>query len=436
MSTAHVEEPEKTGQMTAMELLNAYKATPDGCHLVPETTRQTIHSLTIVVEVYQVFYGEIFSHIDWNVNRSAIGFYSPSMRLMKAEDGSSPLFPAIRHCTKWNTLYFEDLTQPTVQAIIGAFPAVTELNFLCSVVSNGGEMESLTALLSSTGWGRQLTSFTLTIPINTKYRGTGALFEAINALSALTYLKIDLGEEGLELHELTVLDQLQKFSLSCLSVHWPFFLSQLYSTRNDLLQIELCSEERNIQTLSVFRQHLRERIVRLSDCALCFSQDCNLSDVCSKFPSLISLALELPFVNAESIFSKLATLRHLVHLKLSIKFGVSTPDNHHFHPLLSVKGFELIFSCDSHDQLEWLDLPRTMPHLQAIGLSYFTCRGCNVTNCGFRAEDLTPEKLASVRRCISAMLRILLRTGVPVGAISFRGEEHLGSAEQLLRSDD
>ena len=388
-----------------------------------------------MLKYIKFFYGEIFSHIDWHVNRSAIGFYSPSMRLMKAEDGSSPLFPAIRHCTKWNTLYFEDLTQPTVQAIIGAFPAVTELNFLCSVVSNGGEMESLTALLSSTGWGRQLTSFTLTIPINTKYRGTGALFEAINALSALTYLKIDLGEEGLELHELTVLDQLQKFSLSCLSVHWPFFLSQLYATRNDLLQIELFSEERNMQTLIALRQHLRERIVRLSAGVL-YSRDCNLSDVCRKFPSLTSLALELPLANAESIFSKLATLQHLVHLKLSIKFGVSTPDNHHFHPLLSVKGFELIFSCDSHDQLEWLDLPRTMPHLMAIGFEYFTCQNCNVNTRRIKEMDFTPEMLASARRCISAMLRILRRNGIPAGAISFQGEEHLGSAEQLLLSDD
>ena len=69
MSTAHVEEPEKTSQltalrqMTAMELLNAYKATPDGCHLVPEATRQTVHSLTIVVEVYQVFlWRNLFAH--------------------------------------------------------------------------------------------------------------------------------------------------------------------------------------------------------------------------------------------------------------------------------------------------------------------------------------------------------------------------------------
>ncbi|KAH9392036.1 hypothetical protein TYRP_022309 [Tyrophagus putrescentiae] len=439
-----VEEPEKTiqlaalRQMTAMDLLNAYEATPDGSLHVPEATRQTVHFLTIAVGDFEGIDEDIFSGIDWSVNCSAIGYFSPSLSLLKAEDGSSPLFPAIRHCTKWNTLHFEDgeWTQPTVQAIISAFPAVTKLVFFSSSTDKG-VMERLTELLASTetGWGRQLTSLTLKISINTRYRGAGALFAAINALSALTYLKIDLGEEGLKLHELTVLDQLQEFSLRCLPVQLPFFISQLYATRNDRLRVEINNEEESIKPLAALRQHIRERIIQLSTVAL-NSRHCNLSDVCSKFPSLTSLALELPLADAVNVFSKIANLRHLLHLELSIQFGGSTTDNVHlFQPLLFVKSLELSFRCDSHDQLELLDLPRTMPHLQAIDLSYFTCRGCNVTNCQFRAEDLTPEKLASARRCVSAMLRILRPTGVPVGTISFLGEEHLGSAEQLLLSD-
>ncbi|KAH9390492.1 hypothetical protein TYRP_022989 [Tyrophagus putrescentiae] len=441
--SAGAKEPERANnhlaalrQMTAMDLLNAYEATPDGRHHVPEATRQTVHFLTIAVGNFEGLGGDTFSGIDWSVNCSAIGYRSPSMSLIKAEDGSSPLFPAIRHCTKWNTLHFEDgeLTQPTVQAIISAFPAVTKLVFLSSSTDKG-VMERLTELLASTesGWCRQLTSLKLIIDISTRYRNAEALFAAINALSALTYLKIDLGEEGLELHELSVLDQLQKFSLCCRPSQLLFFISQLYATQNDRLQIELNTEVDNIEPLIALRQRLRDRIIQLSTGAL-HSRHCNLSDVCSKFPSLTSLALELPLANAESIFSKMATLRHLVHLQLSIHFGVSTTDNHHFHPLLSVKGLELCFSCDSHDQLEWLDLPRTMPHLQAIGLSYFTCRGCKVTNCD-QWRSLQPEKLASARRCVSAMLRILCRTGVPAGAISFEGEQHLGSAKQLLRSE-
>ena len=166
--SAGAKEPERANnhlaalrQMTAMDLLNAYEATPDGRLHVPEATRQTVHFLTIAVGNFEGLGGDTFSGIDWSVNCSAIGYRSPSMSLIKAEDGSSPLFPAIRHCTKWNTLHFEDgeLTQPTVQAIISAFPAVTKLVFFSSSTDKG-VMERLTELLASTesGWCRQLTS--------------------------------------------------------------------------------------------------------------------------------------------------------------------------------------------------------------------------------------------------------------------------------------
>ncbi len=420
-------------QMTAMELLQAYQTTPNGRRLVPDATRQAIHSLNIAAQIFEEYHGEIFSCIDTHINCSSIGFFAPSMSQMKAEDGTSPLFPAIGHCTKWNTLHFEDgqLTTPIVQEIIAAFPAVTELAFL-SDSTDQGEMERLTELLSSeAGWGLQLTSLKLVIGINTRYRGAENLFKAINALSSLRYLKIDLGERGLELHELTVLDQLEMFSLCCFSVHMPHFISQLYATRNDRLRIELNNREESIKSLAAMRPYLRDRIVRLSSTHL-LSSRCNFSDVLSKFPSLTSLALELPLADAADLFTKLANLRQLFHLNLSIKFW--NAEKQDLCPLPSVKGLELLFTCESHDQLEWLNLPQTMPHLQAIGINYFICQSCNATNCEFGTRNRTPEKLATTRQCISAMLQILSRTGVPMGAISFRGEEYLGSAEQLLQS--
>ena len=106
-------------------------------------------------------------------------------------------------------------------------------------------------------------------------------------------------------------------------------------------------------------------------------------------------------------------------------------------PLRSVQALELWLAA-THEDLEWFNLPATMPALEAISLGVYYCRSCRRKYWKFNRKDYYDRETATKKwphKCLRAVFGILGRTGVSPRQMSYLGEEAVCSVEELLNEE-
>lgn len=327
-------------KLSANDRLNASQACPTWCHRVREVN-QTLRSLTITLG---------FKAIDESVDLLTFG-YTPCVKeqLIKdeAEKKKKENVPPelLELSTQMNTLLFagtvstdqqqQQLTVETVQQIMTAFPAVTELNFL-NKSEDGTQFKYLVQMLTlshtGTDWSQQLSTLRFvdqtkgTVSVNASKR----LYKAINRLPALKRLAIDVGNhDGLKLQNLPVLGRLQEVRFeSTQIIHLDTFLANVekYAAGNGQLRIDLPRSldphlhQRPLDAIMTSLKPIRKQLVRVNERASQYSF--NFQAICTTFPNLISLAIDCSslagFAPAFALISK--HLPHLRHLSFNLDF--------------------------------------------------------------------------------------------------------------------
>lgn len=456
-------------KLDAEDRLNASQVCYNWFQRVREAN-QTVKCLTI-----NLHYGTILSE---NNDKFILGYnpcFKEELKMReKIEEKNKQKF---EYSTNLNTLNFSIITKLqlnsiTVQKIIFAFPAITQLNFINK--SFASKYEYLIKFLENDqknqGWKDQLTTLRIieitgvkVLPIINQ-----RLFTAINALPVLEKLDIVLkSEDGLQLENLSVLARLKKVRFDHLKtkdfVTFLNFLQQ-YAADNAHLQIDLPNGFEmlfppiiNTQTpVSNFSPDTRlfKQIVRINNLPHLFHDLFKFKSISTSLPHLTSLSIICPYSsNGAELFSIISRqLPHLCHLKLAINFTkIRIRRNERLNdivvrgqiiiprpssPLTSVKVLELDVTVKSHNKdLEWLNLPVTIPNVIAIHFLSFSCVKCKIHSHLINiAKTSLPKKLSVVaRKCFETVLMQLnIQTSVSFKQITFDVNGGFISAKQLL----
>ncbi len=394
-------------QMSLVDRISARQVCPEWYHRVKETNQTTVQSLAITVKNEdEVVNFEHLINYSKGVLRSA--------RLLTNSD-RSPQFPMHR-LNKWNCFQLSDDDQQnlgTLKQITFTFPSITKLIFVTTL---GKKLKLLTEVLQTDHWQHQLISLKM-ICRRFSYGFDDPtilqpLFTAINSLPAFKYLTLS----GVELYDLPILAQLKKTSVALCSCDSILNSLKKYSTENtgELSVDALGGAEPEFSKLS---DHLRSSITFLN-----FSK-ADISNLVF-FPNLTSLSLYFSPSEHGHLFTALSQLHQLLQLKLEVNFLNRDPE-HQFSPpqaqLLSVKALDLLLLLNSHSEVHLLNLPETMPNLQAIHLSGNYCKSCK-TKCS--QTELTDNNFN--RNCPRDVLQVLHHsTGLPLNRLSYYYNENV-----------
>ncbi len=467
------------GEMNLKSRLAASKVCPRWFHRVREVN-QAVRSIAIAVQ------GRGEEEDGWRSelldgHRGAIES-EPSVRLLKKADGS-PLEPP--PLTAADCLLLDELSNIiTAQQIIAAFPCVTELVFLGR--SNGEEYQQyLVEMLVSPVWRGQLTRLRLIDRSSSGCRQQRRLFAAINGLTSLRQLTLDLVSGDLSLLNLSALGQLETVHIDCLQGLVSFldclqqYAASGLSQRGGaaLPRVELIHISDYLKELGTLSLPLRRLVARLVEEEPMSGPRRSIASVLTTYPALSSLALRIPPWLVRQVFADLASLGGggLFHLRLDVDFdgrfnfdhtgNIGSDDDslcsysynynegeaedrwadwRPFRPpvaaLPSVRALDLWVALTSHADLEWFNLPVTMPALEALHLGVFDCARCMVGSRSFEERDtaarLNPLYRSECRQCLRAVFGIFSRTGLPPGQMAFLGEENLCSVEELLNEEE
>lgn len=397
--------------LTPNDQLKANKMSPRCAVLVRVANRRV---KMLVITSAQSFDGE------WTKSRiSEFSLSSePIMQLLPAGGEPFPDYPnTTTRLSKWNCLLVDDgqlFDQPTVEQIVNAFSAVTDLKFDKSV-----SCENLISMLQLPQWSDQLTNL-MVIGYKTDLSTEHRLIIAINALSALQCLAMECYDVP-ELPDLTILAQLQVMAINVCDDLFAFesFLRCLerQATGNVDLQVHLFCYDPFLYILLGLSEPLRNRIVRFDD-LLDWPND-NVPLFCQQFPFLASLSVsckEAPQLGP--LFTALLELPQLVHLELLLDLKREVENQQPPLPLAqltSVRALRLVLEVRTHSQIQWLNLPVTLPRLQAIHIIDFSCASCGVSLCKYRlnmySADTEPSFWTALK-CFRATLP-RLHLGVP-----------------------
>ncbi len=396
-------------QMDLRDRISAYQVCPEWYHRVREVNQTTVPSLTITVGGHSVKDYEF--QINWTGN------VLQSARLLTNSDGS-PQFPMHR-LTKWNCFGCAVNDQQNwiiLKQIVSTFPSITELIFVCD---REEKLKLLTEMLQNDHWRRQLISLKV---INQKNRThlsdptvLQPLFTAINSLPALKYLTL----RGVELYDLPILAQLKVINCM-LRVSFLNSLQQYAAQNTGELSVEVSGFDRLGSYLTELSKSLSAQLRGRITCLRIFTPHIDrfpLSGIF--FPNLNTLYLWVSSSTLSQLFSVLSQLHRLQQLSLSINFTDLDPE--HPFPLLqaqlrSVKALDLYLYFNSHSQVNWLNLPVTMPFLGAINLFILNCRSCETK--GHQAN--VPDNILE-QNCSQDVLQILHHsTGLPLNRLSLQ----------------
>ncbi len=429
-------------EMSLASRISASKVCPRWLHRVREVN-QTARSLTIAIGEPDVEWVEGWINNFWME-------YEPSVRLLKKvdEDGESPLYP-LHRLTKWNCLLCGEgaLDSATVKAIIAALPAVTELTFVNR--SYGEEYQHLVEMLQSpSAWRGQLTTLKLIDKQQTQFGSwyNVPLFTAINGLTSLRKLTLDL--MLLNMRGLPILAQLEelRFRGSAKYLLPPLLLSlQQYAPRNvgGGLRVDLADSRGSLHRLFPLTSVQNLHFTRLREGPFCNLSAMQLLPIFGRcFSSLTSVKFRLPPSRCRQLFEVLAAIDRLQHLSLAIDFrdsiscdGSSSDEEEVYDvrpirrpkaELGAVKALDLDLAITGHADLEWLNLPVTMPALEAIYLNDFYCAECKTE----------PGQSSATDQCLRAAYETLQRTGVPPSQIAFNRDSEVCSMEELLNKEE
>ncbi len=204
---------------------------------------------------------------------------------------------------------------------------------------------------------------------------TGELIPAINSLTALKLLALDWSTDT-DVPDLSILAQLKTVVFK--SYILDAFLRSLErnAANNADLEVHLLSD--NTEDLLTLSQPLRSRIVRFGRDPL-YSID-QVPLLCSQFRSITSLEIENSHIESTEVrhlFSHLSQLHQLIYLAIEINLS-EVKETRPLARLNSVRALDLDLRITSHSQVEWLNLPWTMPNLQTIQISVFNCGNCQL----------------------------------------------------------
>ncbi len=412
--------------LTPNDQLTASKMSPRCAVLVRAANRRV---KMLVITSTQSFDGE------WTKTRiSEFSLTSvPSMRLLPAGGEPFPDYPnATTRLSKWNCLLVDDgqlFDQPTVEQIVNAFSAVTDLKF-----DNRVSCENLISMLQLPQWSDHLTNLMVTGSKKTDHR----LIIAINALPALQCLAMEWYAVP-EPPDLTILAQLQVMAIKVWNDRSAFkaFLLCLerQATGNVDLQVHLLYADTCCLLLGL-REPLRTRIVRFDD--VINLPDHELSRFCQQFPFLASLTVYCEKApRLEPLFTALLKLPQLVHLELVLYLKHEVENQQPRLPLAqltSVRSLNLFLEVRTHSQIQWLNLPVTLPRLQAIHIIDFSCASCGVSlgdylQNVYRAD--TEPSSSTALKCLRATL-LPLHLGVPHDRVILDYGPRYPTLQQLL----
>ena len=405
-------------------------------------------------------------------------------------DDTSPLPSSFsrqwHRLTPWNTLALteEELNSATLRKqLTTAFADLTALTFVRPLFKMGAiaqlwapqnRQSHLLTYLGQLLWGAkrwrlQLRHLSLFGGVQ-KEEGfldddahVEALFsELINArppaLPALRYLTL----ENLKLPEdLPVLAQLKEITVgrsSCCDLDsGKAFLRSVrrYGTKRErdgnrtaaaaaVLKVNFFNGEDVLSEL-LLHGHLRRGITRLSSRSLFLRAPLRLTDIVTRFPGLTSLTLTVSPTKLARLFPLMAQqLPHLAHLRLE-DWSFARRYVNVLPPLSaslsSMKLFELnvrkfTSSSSFSSDLNWFNLPATMPALQAISFSALRCPQCNCCNF-FRSYRWyyhagTEAQPLCYRLALDVLELLHATTGLPFSRLLYQSEDSHLSAEQYL----
>ncbi len=377
--------------------------------------------------------------------------------------------PKAVRVTQWNSLvswrnFQDDL--PTIEEIATVlFSAATSLVFINDYYKEDcydKNCQYLVSLLQHPHWATQLKSLLLqmngnfsTMKTATRASGTAELMTALNALSALQQLAVDVDfwlDDSGDLPALTVLAQLKVLVVKGGETNNEEFLFDSIGKQAASDNVDLQIHLENCTGYSLSAEHCNEtllrRLVRLDLTVEGFR-----SELFPRFSSLSSLTLKLlpedgPF-STTSYGPLLAFLsqhsRQLLHLGLTLdlvdqleNFDPSSPQPspRSLPQLTSVRALTLDLSIDDHasSQAEWLCLPWTLPNCQAIHLQNFACDRCRVElwkilRGDYYTEHSQPTNSATALQCLRELLSKLYPHFQLQQITLGKGEPHRTAAE-------
>ncbi len=373
----------------------------------------------------------------------------PAMRPLMDIPGvpSFPPYPMTAHFSKWHCLKIDSKGQidtVTIKQITAIFSAVTNLKFILD--SSERHCEYPVALLQRPHWQRQLTS--LMVDGSSESRLNRELITAINDLTSLKQLALDW-RDYTDLPDLTILGQLKVVAFRSYRVGTFVRFLEQYATDNTDLQVHLLSADS--EGLLSLSQPLHSRIVHFGH----FDDDwldllVDWTRLCSQFRSLTSLKICLfQLTEVGPLFTALSQLHQLVRLEL-VLYPVSDEegeedeeeDEEELPPaprplaqINSLKALELYLIISSHSEIEWLNLPWTMPNLQTINIWGFSCASCNVVSDDWRNSTLSLLNSPSALSCFQSSL-FTLHSGVPLNRfiLSLSQKKSISVETLLLQS--
>ncbi len=413
--------------LTPNEQLVASKMSPR-CAVLVRAANRRVKTLVITTQSAYVVHP---SYLKYRINYFSLAF-KPSMQQLKAIPGETfPDYPMTTHLSEWNILRLDQLRlidTATIEQIVTIFSAVTDLKF---ITIGSRHIDALVSLLQHPNWQCQLTNLMVEGTFRMDSQLAGELIPAINGLTALQQLALDW-DNYTEVPDLPILAQLKTVAFK--SERLSAFLRSLerYAADNAHLEVHLISND--IEALLILSQPLHSRVVRYGQDPLYYTNH-RVPLLCSQFRSLISLEFDgIKSTKVGPLFTDLSQLHQLIHLKFGVNFSEVKEDELPLpaRPLVqlnSLRAVELRLEITSHSQIEWLNLPRTMPNLKTIYINFFNCDSCKVRLRGYCT--FAPQLISSTFACFRASL-FNLHPGVPQNRLILSSNYGLISAEKLL----
>ncbi len=413
--------------LTPNEQLVASKMSPRCAVLVRAANRKV---KTLVITSRDVR-GVDPSRLKNKINSFSLASNPSMQQLMDIPGETFPDYPMTTNLSEYNVLRLDQqqlIDTATIEQIVTIFSAVTDLKF---ITFSSEHIDTLVSLLQHPNWQYQLTNLVVDGTDGMDSQLAGELIPAINGLTALQLLALDWDSYS-KISDLPILAQLKTvvFSSNRLST----FLRSLERNAADNVHLAVHLISYDTKALLTLSQPLHSRIVRYGWDPLYYTND-QVPLLCSQFRSLTSLEINgIESTKVGPLFTDLSQLHQLIHLN----FGVDFSEVKEEYPLSarpmaqlnSLRALELDLHITSHSQIEWLNLPRTMPNLKIIYINYFRCVGCKVELNGC-CGDLSLLRSPPTLGCFRSSL-FNLHPNVPLKRFILSSNYEFKSAEELL----
>lgn len=418
-------------------------------------SNRCIRSLRIITG--KEFYEEAFYDlvmVEYYLNKLSLDGTSRSLQMLKDSETGKPLHPIPGHLNKWNCLVMPFPSKNmhenspenaiTVAQIADAYSAITELTF---ATARPVDFEHLVELLEqNSGFRRQITSFTLIDDSPEELRIRMMRVEPLSfAMNRRLLAVINTGmpllqnlsiwwHKGFRIFDLSVIAQLKFLSASCHSSNFDNLIYSLDEYAQKSVDLEIILEFESNNEVFKLSEGIRERVVRCWDASNLTGR---MLKIASDFRSQVSVkeVWEVEDFAAFDGFEHLKGLPQLMHLDLTIELNDSKEMTRPMAVLRLVRALDLFLTISDHQQIDTLNLGRTMPNLEAICLYEFRCRRCNID-----LSELNWDKAADrspAVKCFRTVLPRLHASGLPLSrVVIWFGFDDYRTAEDVCKCEE